>query len=205
MSPSTWTSVSLIWPVRSRRRRLRKLRPSRLSVRPNQLTCEGDHRPGRPIERLGRFAASRIDDSISRQSSDRVGTHITKDAGEPICGHCSGRMALRVLGLSAIADAANGPTPVEYIDSARPFVPSSLLPKPRLRAQRIDALIHVTPDTKISSGHQIPCSPAIQDSDFPWEIALPFSTRENGALRASGALREKSDFLSSSRKFSLEK
>jgi hypothetical protein len=34
--------VSLIWPLRSRRQRLRKLRPTRLSLRANQLTGEGD-------------------------------------------------------------------------------------------------------------------------------------------------------------------
>jgi len=34
--------VSLIWPLRSRRQRLRKLRPTRLSLGANQLAGEGD-------------------------------------------------------------------------------------------------------------------------------------------------------------------
>ena len=38
----TCAFVSLIWPLRSRRQRLRKLRPTRLSLRANQLTGEGD-------------------------------------------------------------------------------------------------------------------------------------------------------------------
>jgi hypothetical protein len=40
---------SLIRPMRSWRQGLRKLRPARLLLRANQLTCEGDFRLGRPF------------------------------------------------------------------------------------------------------------------------------------------------------------
>jgi hypothetical protein len=47
----TCAFVSLICPFLSRRQGLRKLRPTRLSLRSNQLTGEGDLRPGRPFSR----------------------------------------------------------------------------------------------------------------------------------------------------------
>ena len=52
------------------------------------------------------------------------------------CGHCSGRRALRVLGPSAIADAAIQPTFPESSGFVRPFFPSAPSHKPRLRADR---------------------------------------------------------------------
>ena len=52
------------------------------------------------------------------------------------CGHCSGRRALRVLGPSAIADAAMQRSFPESSGFVRPFFPSSLSPKPLLRAKR---------------------------------------------------------------------
>jgi hypothetical protein len=45
----TCAFVSLICPFPSRRQRLRKLRPTRLSLRSNQLTGEGDLRLGSPF------------------------------------------------------------------------------------------------------------------------------------------------------------
>ena len=45
----TCAFVSLICPIRSWRQGLRKLRPTRLSLRANQLTGEGDLRLGRPF------------------------------------------------------------------------------------------------------------------------------------------------------------
>ena len=45
----TCAFVSLICPIRSWRQGLRKLSPTRLLLRANQLTCEGDLRLGRPF------------------------------------------------------------------------------------------------------------------------------------------------------------
>ena len=55
----TCAFVSLICPMRSWRQGLRKLRPTRLSLRANQLTGEGDLRLGPPIfgSLLPRFPA----------------------------------------------------------------------------------------------------------------------------------------------------
>jgi len=104
----------------------------------NQRTFEDDPRPGPPIERAVCFA------SVPSQLG---GFTVGQPAFSPApwqnfapnalnCGHCSGRRALRVLGPSAIADAAIQPTFPESSGFVRPFFPSSLPPKPRLRAKR---------------------------------------------------------------------
>jgi hypothetical protein len=45
----TCAFLSLIGPIRSWRQGLRKLHPTRLLLRANQLTCEGDFRLSRPF------------------------------------------------------------------------------------------------------------------------------------------------------------
>jgi len=132
-------------------------------------------------------------DRPARLQTQRVGSLTLRPALSPApeqslapatlnCGHCSGRRALRFLGPSAIADAAMQRSFPELSGSVRPFFPSSLSPKPMLRAQRIGGLIPVIPDQGRSSVHQIPRSSVIQDSDFPRGNHLALFAAQNSAF-----------------------
>ena len=74
----------------------------------NQRTLKDDPRPGRPIERAVRSASvpSQFGGfTVRRPAFSRAPwQNVARNALN--CGHCSGRRALRVLGPSAIADAA---------------------------------------------------------------------------------------------------
>lgn len=106
----------------------------------NQLTGDGDDRPDRPIERavrcasvpsqIGGFTLSRSAGVLTRERN------LVSDALNH--GHCSGRRAHRFLGPSALAAAVIQCSIPELSGSLRPFFPSSLFPKRRLRAKRKD-------------------------------------------------------------------
>ena len=104
----------------------------------NQRTFKDDPRPGRPIERAVRPASvpSQFGGFTVRRPafSPAPWQNFARDALN--CGHCSGRRALRVLGPSAIADAAIQRNLPESSGFVRPFFPSSPSPKPLLRAKR---------------------------------------------------------------------
>ena len=104
----------------------------------NQRTFKDDPRPGRPIERAVRSASvpSQLGGFTVRRPafSSAPWQNVARNALN--CGHCSGRRALRVLGPSAIADAAIQRSFPESSGFVRPFFPSSRSPKPLLRAKR---------------------------------------------------------------------
>jgi hypothetical protein len=104
----------------------------------NQRTFKDDPRPGRPVERAFRSASvpSQLGDFTLRRPafSPAPWQNVARNALN--CGHCSGRRALRVLGPSAIADAAIQPAFPESPGFVRPFFPSSPSHKPRLQAKR---------------------------------------------------------------------
>jgi hypothetical protein len=98
----------------------------------NQRTFKDDLRPGRPIERAARpaFVPSQLGGfAVGRPAvSPAPWQNFAPNALN--CGHCSGRRALRVLGPSAIADAAIQRSSPESSGFVRPFLPSSLSPRP---------------------------------------------------------------------------
>jgi hypothetical protein len=104
----------------------------------NQRTLKDDPRPGRPIERAVRSASvpSRFGGFTVRRPafSSAPWQNVPRNALN--CGHCSARRALRVLGPSAIADAAIRPTFPESSDFVRSSFPSLPSQKPLLRAKR---------------------------------------------------------------------
>ena len=104
----------------------------------NQRTLKDDLRPGRPIERAVRSASvpSQLGGSTVRRPALSPAPWQNVAPNALNCGHCSGRWALRVLGPSAIADAAIQRNFPELSGFVRPFFPSSLSHKPRLLAKR---------------------------------------------------------------------
>ena len=74
----------------------------------NQRTFKDDPRPGRPIERAVRSASvpSQLGGFTVRRPAFSPAPWQNVAPNALNCGHCSGRRALRVLGPSAIADAA---------------------------------------------------------------------------------------------------
>ena len=198
----------------SGRQGLRPLAPPLLTGAAHQLTFPGYVRFCRPIERAVRSA------SVPSQ----FGAFIFMQAAFPhtavrniapvalICGHCSGRRALRFLGPSAIADAASQRSFPERSGSIRSFSPSSLSPKPQLQTQRKGGFTRMSPginptDTPIFSTpfkpsvvHETPefsdkssISPlpnVIGQSDFPWKSpSRHFAAQKISVLRVSGTLR----------------
>jgi len=173
-SPALWRNFALdalIGGLRAGRQGFRPLSPPAFAETTNQRSFPDSARLCRPL-----FVSSL--ESPARLRTQRVGSLTLRPTHSPTpeqslapdaqnCGHCSGRLALRFLGPSAIADAAMQRSFPELSESIRPFFPSSLSLKPRLRAQRIDGLTPVIPDQGRSSIHQIPRSDVIQDSDFP--------------------------------------
>lgn len=135
--PPLICGVRDVWP------RLRPLALAAIANPANQLTCESDFRPGRPLKQGARFAPS--PPSIGNSTGNRpafihaLAPNMAPNAFDR--GHCSGRRALRVLGPSAIADAAIQPSFPESSGPIRPFVPSSLLPHTLLWPQRIGGFI----------------------------------------------------------------
>jgi len=117
---------------------LRPLVPPFLTGAAHQLTCPESTGFCRPIERAVRFA------SVPSQFGGFTFTHRSFPSAPLrniapvalICGHCSGRRALRFLGPSAIADAAMQRSFLRPSGSFRPFSPSSPAPNSRLRTQR---------------------------------------------------------------------
>ena len=104
----------------------------------NQRTFKDDTRPGRPIERAVRSASvpSQLGGFTVRRPAFSPAPWQNYAPNAPYCGHCSGRRALRVLGPSAIADAAIQRSFPESSGFVRPFCPSSPSHKPRLLAKR---------------------------------------------------------------------
>ncbi len=125
--------VRVVWP------RLRPLALAATANPANQLTREGDLRPARPLKKGARFAPRHT--SIGDSTGNRptfILTLLPSMAQVALNrGHCSGRRAPRVLDPSAIADAAMQRSYPESSGPIRPFIPSSLIPHPLLRAQRI--------------------------------------------------------------------
>ena len=178
---------------------------------------QGRPRPGRPIERAVRFASV---------PSEFGGLTVRRPAFSPApwqnvasnalnCGHCSGRRALRVLGPSAIADAAIQRSLPESSGFVRPFCPSSPSHKPRLRAKRKggcicfdlssgvlgnqfrDSLNDPAQQTGLSYLRvRFPGSNDRQECTFPGGSAGgPLSLNFPPFLRVSGTLRSESPFF----------
>ena len=112
--------------------------PSCLPSLSNQRNLEGNLRPDRPIERAVRSASvpSQLGGFTVRQPAFSQAPWQNFAPNALNCGHCSGRRALRVLGPSAIADAAIQRSFPKSSGFIRPFFPSSLFPKTLLRAKR---------------------------------------------------------------------
>jgi hypothetical protein len=104
----------------------------------NQRTFKDDPRPGRPIERAVRSASvpSQLGGFTVRQPVSFPAPWQNFAPNALNCGRRPGRRALRVLGPSAIADAAIQRSFPESSGFVRPFFPSSPSHKPRLRAKR---------------------------------------------------------------------
>jgi hypothetical protein len=104
----------------------------------NQRNFKDNPRPGRPIERAVRFASvpSQLGGFTMRRPAFSPAPWQNYAPNALNCGHCSGRWALRVLGPSAIADAAIQCSFPELSGFVRPFFPSSPSPKTLLRAKR---------------------------------------------------------------------
>ena len=130
--------LSLMSVPCSGRQGLRPLAPPLLTGAAHQLTLSEYPDSCRPFERAVRFAPvpSRIGCFIFMHPAIAPAPVRNIAPEALICGHCSGRRALRFLGPSAIADAASQRSFPEPSGSIRPFSPSSLSPKPQLRTQR---------------------------------------------------------------------
>ena len=104
----------------------------------NQRTFKDDPRPGRPVERAVRSASvpSQFGGFTLRRTAFSSAPWQNCAPNAPYCGHCSGRRVFRVLGPSAIADAAIERSFPESSCFVRPFCPSSPSPKTLLRAKR---------------------------------------------------------------------
>ena len=107
--------------------------PEPLTAPANQLTREGDSRPGRPLKEGVRCAPRHpsIDNSTERQpaaSSPRIPA-----TGALIGGRCSGSPGLRVLAPLPSADAPNQRSSSPTLGLDRPSHFSSRLPSVRLR------------------------------------------------------------------------
>lgn len=120
-------------------------------------------------------------------------------AGCPlICGVHEVWSGLRPLPQTAFAEPANQHTRFDFLISARPFLPSSLSSKPRLRAERNGAL---TPGPKAGYTHRrtlpgihltgkFPLPDVMQESDFPGGNHCGFfDAQKIPVLRVSGTLR----------------
>ena len=207
---------SLISIPCSGRQGLRPLAPPLLTGAAHQLTCPTYTGFCRPIERAGRSA------SVPSQFGCFTLMHLSFPPAPVrkvapvalICGHCSGRRALRFLGPSAIADAASQRSFPELSGSIRPFSPSSLSPKPQLRTQRKGGFTELSPgtgshlssilscivsQTKASDHHGSPDlinpvrrSNVTRDSDFRTKSPGGKNSVFPSVLRASGALRKDS-------------
>jgi hypothetical protein len=130
---------------------LRVLAAPAFGTAANQRTFEEDPRRGRPIERAVRFASvpSQLGGSTIRRPALSPAPWQNVPPNALNCGHCSGRRAHRVLDPSAIADAAIQPTFPESSGFVRPFFPSSLSHKPRLRAKRKGGSICFDPSSGV--------------------------------------------------------
>ncbi len=121
----------------------------------NQLTWEGESRPARPLKKGVRFAPRHT--SIGDSTGNRPAFILTLLPSMALValnrGHCSGRRAPRVLGPSAIADAAMQRSYPESSGPIRPFIPSSLFPHPLLRAQRIGGFMFASPALRPPCDH----------------------------------------------------
>ena len=218
--PADWSRLLDFFPLMSipcsGRQGLRPLAPPLLTGAAHQLTCPTYTGLCRPIERAVRSA------SVPSQFGCFTLMHLSfppipvrKVAPVAlICGHCSGRRALRFLGPSAIADAASQRSFPELSGSIRPFSPSSLSPKPQLPTQRKGGFTRMSPginptDTPIFSApfkpsavHESsafsdissisPLLNVIGQSDFPWKSrSRLFAAQKISVLRVSGTLRSK--------------
>ena len=140
--PADWSRLLDFFPLMSipcsGRQGLRPLAPPLLSGAAHQLTCPTFSGSCCPMERAVRSA------SVPSQFGCLTFLH---PAFRPapvrilapvalICGHCSGRRALRFLGPSAFADAASQRSFPKLSGSIRPFSPSSPAPNSQLRTQR---------------------------------------------------------------------
>ena len=184
----------------------------------NQRTFKDDPRPGRPIERAVRFASvpSQLGGFTLRRPAFSPAPWQNYAPNAPYCGHCSGRRALRVLGPSAIADAAIQRSFPESSGFVRPFCPSSPSHKPRLLAKRKgggicfdlssgvlgnqlrDSLNHPARQTGLSylRGH-FPGSNDRQECTFPRKKCGggPLALTLPPFLRVSGTLRREPPFF----------
>jgi hypothetical protein len=161
----------------------------------NQLTRQGDPRPGCRIERAVRFATvpSQIDAFIGNRPASSL-TRWQNNAQETlICSLCSGAQELRPLAPGLLAESANQ---LNFSDQLRNrFLPSLPCPDTRLRRERIGGIrfdpasrLHETPlrgsliqrlrFTEFSHlcGH-FPLSNDRQDSTFRTESADRRKTR----------------------------
>ncbi len=129
---------ALICGIREVLPRLRPLAPAAFTDTANQLTFPEYPDSCRPFERAVRFAPmpSRIGVFTFMHPAFAPAPVRNLAPVALICGHCSGRRALRFLGPSAIADAAMQRTFPRPSGSFRPFSPSSPAPNSRLRTKR---------------------------------------------------------------------
>jgi len=193
---------------------LRPLAPPLLTGAAHQLTFSAASSVCRPIERAVRSASvpSQLGDFRSMQPPFPLAPVRNIASDTLICGHCSGRRALRFLGPLAIADAASQRSFPEPSGSIRPFSPSSPAPNSQLRTQRKGGFSNVLPKSfqnsapillvlfKSSEVHETlgfsdvssisPLPNVIEQSDFPWKSRLRFFAAQKISIRrVSGTLR----------------
>ena len=111
--------------------------PTCLPSSTNQLTFRDDSRLGRPLKQGPRFAPRHS--SIGGCTRGRPAAFSSRtNAIIALIGHRrAGSPGLRPLAPLPSASAPNQRTFADQPDCARPFLPSSPSPKPRLRAERI--------------------------------------------------------------------
>ena len=163
---------------------------------------------GSPVRTTYAKAAHFQEASASLHVSRQIGGHTSSRPsvlplpiparGALIFGIREVRPRLRPLAQAAFTDPANQLTCFDFLIFARPFLPSSLSSKPRLRAERNGGLNHSPksgiwhhPTTLGTDQSGIPPLPnVIGHSDFPWESPSRFfDAQKISVLRVSGTLR----------------
>ena len=107
----------------------------------NQLTCQDDPRPDRPLKQGPRFALCHASIGGCTQGRPAAFPPRTPALDALIGNRRAGSPGLRPLAPLPSALVPNQRNPGDLLGRARPFLPSSPSPKPRLRAKRIGGVI----------------------------------------------------------------
>lgn len=117
--------------------------PTCLPSPANQLTFQDDPRPGRPLMKGNRFAPRHSSIGGCTRSRPSAFPSRTPALLALIGNRRAGSQGHRPLAPLPFASVPNQRTFSELSECARPFLPSSPSPKPRLRAERIGGVISI--------------------------------------------------------------